>query len=71
MFIIIEIILISLIAAISVIYFIWHLRKELKGDYSCGNACNSCKIKETCKELKLPDKPRGESKHNRRADFKK
>jgi hypothetical protein len=57
MFIIIEIILISLIAASAAGYFIWHLRKELKGDYSCGNLCESCKIKESCSELKLPVKP--------------
>ncbi|MEI7616159.1 MAG: hypothetical protein WCJ54_05535 [Actinomycetota bacterium] len=56
MFFIVEIILISLIAAAAVIYTILYLKKELKGDCSCGNICNSCRIKETCNEPKPPVK---------------
>jgi len=55
MFLIIEIILITLIATGAVIYFIWHLRKELKGNSPCGHVCDSCRIKENCDELKSND----------------
>ena len=50
MFLIVEIILISLIVLGAIIYFIWHLRKELKGESSCGNECSSCKIRENCSQ---------------------
>jgi hypothetical protein len=56
MFFITEIILISLIVIGAIIYFIWHLRKELQGNCSCASACDSCKIRENCKELKSADK---------------
>lgn len=56
MFFIIEIILISLIAIGAIIYFIWHLRKGLKGNCSCANACDSCKIRENCNEPRSVDK---------------
>jgi len=55
MFLIIEIILITLIVIGAVVYFALHLRKELKGNCSCGNACDSCNIKENCNDFKLPD----------------
>jgi hypothetical protein len=48
----IEIIIISLIAAGAIVYFILYIRKELKGESPCGNKCNSCNIKETCNEIK-------------------
>jgi hypothetical protein len=62
MFLVIEIILISLIAMGAIIFFIWHLRKELKGDCSCGNVCDSCKIRENCNELKSLGKTSKKSK---------
>ncbi len=62
MFIIIEIILIALIVLGALIYFIRHLRKELKGECSCGNVCDSCKIKESCNEAGLTDKVTKKSK---------
>ncbi|MHB1334614.1 MAG: hypothetical protein ACYCXQ_01475 [Candidatus Humimicrobiaceae bacterium] len=65
MFLVIEIILIALIATGAVIYFIWHLRKELKGNCSCGNVCDSCKIKENCNEPKSFDKTIKKSKRAR------
>ncbi|MHB1347445.1 MAG: FeoB-associated Cys-rich membrane protein [Candidatus Humimicrobiaceae bacterium] len=52
---IIEIILIALIVAGALIYFFRHLRKELKGNSSCSNACSSCKIKEDCRGFKAED----------------
>jgi len=56
MFLVIEIILITLIVISAVVYFIWHLRKELKGSCACGDVCDSCKIKENCNEPKSFDK---------------
>jgi hypothetical protein len=65
MFFIFEIILISMIVIGAVIFFIWHLRKELKGESSCGNTCDSCKIRENCNELKSFDKTSKKSKRIR------
>jgi len=62
MFIILEIIIITLAFIGAITYFIWNLRKELKGSCACGNICDSCKIKENCIEPELLNKTINKSK---------
>lgn len=71
MFFTIEIILIVLIVAGALIYFIRHLRKELRGSGSCGHVCDSCKIKENCDELKSFDVTKKEAKTSAMKSLKK
>jgi len=71
MFFTIEIILIVLIVAGALIYFIRHLRKELRGNGSCGHLCDSCKIKENCDEIKSLDEAIKKAKAPDRKRLKK
>ncbi|MCE5329654.1 hypothetical protein LLG07_04920 [bacterium] len=53
MYRIVEITLIIIIVTGSIVLSVINLRKELKGKGSCGDSCDSCKIKNNCPEEEL------------------
>ena len=62
MYKIIEIIIVIIIVATALTISVLYLRQEFKGKCSFGNACDSCKIRETCSLIKSSRKKNSEIK---------